>query len=216
MILKEHTFNIFNNAWKVLYNTDFAEEQDLVSGLCHVGIENTSNDLTERFFVVGYRFGCGFSQYFVEVHKNVYDESKKRYVILDEFVTLFNVKASLLKNLANQLLSNNAEFEENAKMLSRIISEIAAGKTVKHDIIPFDQDADMTPIQPLIFTLETTNDSVAITVENAENSSNVETSIDGGSTWGNQLSYGSLAAQDYTILVKERESIVLSQKFTIE
>lgn len=216
MNLTEHNFNIFSNSWKVLYNTSFSNDEDMVKGLYHVGIQNTSNNLTERFFVVGYRFGSSFNQYFVEVHRSLYDESKNRFIIIDEYVDNFNVEASLLKTLANSLLSNNAEFEESAKMLSRIISEFAAGDTIKHDVIPFDQNADMTPIQPLIFSLSNTADSVTVTPHNFEVEANIQTSIDEGNTWSSDLTYNGLVSGEYTILVTERPSIILQQKFTIE
>lgn len=215
MQLIEHPIQIGSNTWTILYYIDYGTEE-MVNGINLSAIRNESNGIRTTFYVVANDMKSKFSQYYVEVHQdivNIATGTGSFGVALPRV----NPKAQTIRDLYDGQRSNNARGEEQAKILSRITAEIVAKPlNVHHDVVSFDNNEDMTPIQPLIFTLTTTSDSATVNILNAVNSNNIQTSIDGGDNWSNDLVYNGLSSGNYTILVKERESIILDQEFIIE
>ena len=218
MVESQHTFTIkgVNHTANVVESLGVGESLDINKGVCYV--ERITASSRKRLFSTAPRLNTTNTQYEFSILETIEDLTVPEILKQGQAQPLFKVRQELTVQMLNAPTGGESQLEFLGKNMCRGLAE-RFYDDIKHDIIMYFFNPTtglFEDIQPLVFQLSTTSDSVTVNVLDSAVLANVETSIDGGSTWSNQLSYSSLAAQDYTILVKERESIVLTQDFTIE
>lgn len=217
MIKSNHTFTIksINHTATVVESLEDNEGYKQAEGI--VFVERITATSRRRLFATAPRLNTTNTQYEFSILETLEDLTVPELIKQGAATPTFYVRKDLTKLLLNSPTGGESQSEFLGKNLVRGLCE-RFYEDIKHDIIPYLFNVNtglFEDIQPLVFTLTTTTDSVTINVLDSAVLANVETSIDGGVTWSSDLAYSPLSIGNYTMLVKERGEIILSQDFTI-
>lgn len=217
MVKSNHTFTLKGLAHTstVVESLGDGEGYDPTEGI--VFVERITETSRKRLFATAPRLNTTNTQYEYSILETLEDLTVPELIKQGASTPTFYVRKDLTRLLLNSPTGGESQSEFLGKNLVRGLCE-RFYEDIKHDIMPYLFNVNtglFEDIQPLVFTLTTTTDSVTVNILDSAVLANVETSIDGGVTWSSDLAYSALASGDYTILVKEREEIILSQDFTI-
>lgn len=218
MVKSEHIFNLkgLPHTSTVVESLGDGEGYNPNEGI--VFVERITATSRRRLFATAPRLNTTNTQYEYSILETLEDLTVPELIKQGASTPTFYVRKDLTRTLLNSPTGGESQSEFLGKNLVRGLCERFYPE-ILHDIIPYLFNVNtglFEDIQPLVFTLTTSADSVTVNVLDSAVLANVQTSIDGGVTWSSDLSYSPLASGDYTMLVKERENIILSQDFKIE
>ncbi len=216
-IRTDFTFNI-----KGIPHTSNAIEKlngspiDVTKGICYVERITPAN---RRRFTASYpKLDESATQYEYNILLTLEDLSITP-AILDKERDFFK-KDKVSQDLTIALLDAPTGVESSIEFISKSLCRGLAEafySDIKHDIVMyfFNHSTGLfEDIQPLIFTLSNSSNSITIDVLDSEVLANVQISLN-GVTWQNELTFNGLSAGNYTVYVKEREEVILTQNITI-
>lgn len=217
MIQTQHNFNLkgLPHTANVVESLEGSDSFNLDDGICYV--ERITETSRQRLAAFDPRLRTTNTQYEYSILETVEDLTVPFMVKKNAATPTFYVRKDLTIALLNAPTGGESQAEFLGKMLVRGLCERFYDE-FKHDIVPYyfsSETLQFVSIQPLTFTLSTGADSVTVNVVDSENIANIKTSIDGGVTWSTDLAYNGLSTGDYTILVKEREEVILKEEFSI-
>lgn len=216
-IRSEFTFNIKG----ILHKSNVVENMNgspfnVVDSICYV--ERITNNSRKRLTASYPKLNENITNYEYNILQTVEDLSVYPAELIKErdFFKKFTVRQELTMQLLDAPTGGESSVEFLSKSMARGLAE-SFYTDIEHDIIMYMFNPNtglFEDIQPLVFTLDSTSNSITVNILDSEVLANVEVSLD-GVLWQSELTFDTLSTGEYTVYVKEREEIVLTQKITI-
>lgn len=219
MIYEKHDIQLRGTEWSCYTPTSKNQSGKMPADKGYAYIERITQESIQRYFVTQYRQNMQ-GIVIISIQENFEILNPPSRPVNGKPLPEFTIKERLFTTLFNLPTGTTGRGEHDGKFLIRALAEVAA--RVNHSVIPFDfNPATLTfsPIQPLVFTLSNTDLVIDTHVLDAENIQNVECRLMQAETeilpWQSVQPLLAPSTGTYTVEVKERESIILSQNITI-
>lgn len=216
MIKSSHTFTIkgLNHTASVVENLAESEGYNKDEGICYV--ERITETSRRRLYATAPRLNTTNTQYEFSILETLEDLTVPELIKQGAATPTFYVRNELTRQLLNAPTGGESQSEFLGKNLVRGLCE-RFYEDIKHDVIPYffnPNTGRFEDIQPLVFRLESTEDSITVSILDSAVLENVQVSLD-GEMWQSELTFTGLTSNTYTIHVKERDEIVLKEDISI-